>query len=931
MSKITNLRPELNGWRQKLTKEDRCPYVGPRPQTIDDERMLIGRGSDLERITEAVLDRPLIVLTGLSGIGKSSLLQNGLYGRLRMAGFVALISQKWPMDMDASGEAPTTESDVERYLARGILESHTKGRKPIPLPTPEQLDLDLLAEQGGLAGVLGDAFGGAAVLILDQFEELLRHQAETARRIVDWVIETGYHDKIRILISLRTDSAHLLDGMLRGVRPFSMDRVDLKELKAASDIEQVVRTMESDSTSRITGGAVARIMELWRVHQPKLLELQATLYSLYFRSRTQDDTRPGITTINADAVKRFEAGAKPGETPFEFGLRDAIGHKIDHAAAACRKHKLDDYLISGTEEVARRVAPLLSSGGFKVLVPEVELAQRGLDRELRVLQSAFSGEFQDPTVREGRRGINAAVREIFENMRAAQTSGVDLLNVRFEQVTPVGYLGDEAVRSAAGAPGRRHSVDVSSGPMMGASATQTLFEEIRRVAFAIEWLVETDILRKDPGGILLLIHDGAGEALRAWADAYDDDPTHALRQITGARGEHYVWKESEIGGDEYAVQANVSWRDCRITTGFRNVVFVNCDFSGSRFDGCTFAGVTFVNCLLDDANFEYCAVVGATALTRVRRKESEIKVEGGTWIAPSFRVGCPVEEVSFFAPYVGAEADSAEFFSDTSGKPAKPGPPPPEHLGEVVAHFAIHPDVQRPAIIEPKETAAPPVTGPAVGGVAMVGGRLCFLTIARCTSEKGGSFAFHHVSGAGLDIVEQMGGALHVHDGAIRGVSVTRDREKLGKRAARIAPIHVRIDDSRVVNLYFADGLNGELTFDHSVVFMLINANDNSETGFQVLLRDTRYEFLVNTHRPDGRSVEESSRLPQEARYFEPIPKSASLFDVPNRRHLAVDLETMDYRFHPELWEDYQRERRAEASNGEVPERVVESGEEAST
>ena len=225
--------------------------------------------------------------------------------------------------------------------------------------------------------------------------------------------------------------------------------------------------------------------------------------------------------------------------------------------------------------------------------------------------------------------------------------------------------------------------DVSAGPMMHASATGTLFEEVRRFVFAIEWLEVSELLERRPDGTLSLVHDRSGGALEAWKQsAGASSPRAALHQLTSARGERYYWdtcdEGCEIGGDHHVVVANPRWRNCRLTARFRNVVLLNCDFRGTQFDHCRFEGATFVNCLLDDANFEYCDIVGATGLEEPAKRDSSL--------APSFIVDVEPGLVPDFLAYArdvdgddrdvdgddddGAQAATGQFFSDTSGTPA---------------------------------------------------------------------------------------------------------------------------------------------------------------------------------------------------------------------------------------------------------------------
>ena len=902
--------------------------------------MLIGRERDIERINKAVLNRSLVVLDGDSGVGKSSLLQNGLFARLAYSGLGLLVNRSWT-GIAAFGDA---DMDVDAYLAAGIRETHARSG----IPLPRTVSLEDFRSGDGLCTRLDKAYPKtAAVLILDQFEELLRQATGRAERVVRWIVEAGFRYRMRVVISLRTDSLHHLDPLLRGVKPFSMDRVRLKELDDVAAIRTVISTPRSAENLHREGGsategssqpplidpaAVDHLMELWSGTQPKpkLLDLQATLYALHFLAR---DRRPAMRGTHDEGAPHEPAAAEVGATIqladveqlasdaraqhsnlFALGLREAIRLKIQHAEKASRAIEVDEYLLSGALEVVKKAAPLLSSGDFKVPMHQFELAWRTLDRERRVLEHALLAEERVLTGRstglvEDDRIIRAMVNELFGQLLQAG----DFLAVPGKEIPFVAERLEKL---------KKHPLplrsEVTAGPLMHRTATETLLEEIRRVVFAIEWLGATEITRKDPDGTLLLVHDRAGEALKTWVEAQVDHPEQALRQLTGARGEHFVWDKEEKQGigkldSDYRVIANLSWRDCRIVTSFRHVVFVNCDFSGSRFERCTFEGVTFVNCLLDDVNFEYCVIRGKISAKPVKRRASDVDAEGRkTRLAPSFTVEDSIGEVENFAAYKSLPSDEPlPFFSDTSGVAAVPGLQPKGHAGELLAHFAA-PGSSRPGG-PPRDCHGSVVreVAPTRGGVAMMGGRLCFLTLYRCRSEDRGAFALHHVSGGGLDIVEQYGGTVHIHDSAIRGISITRDEDDSADTDT--AQVKLVVHDSVVVNIYFADRLSGLAVFVVSVVLMLINASDNQK--FRTKIEKCRYQFLVNTDDPKG--PEDSRQFePEKHRYFRRIDETHSRFSTPNDGLLGSDLEVMDYVARPELRERRLRARRAAARTG---------------
>ena len=62
------------------------PWLGLRSFTEEAQAFFFGRSDELDDLYERVVDRPLTILFGQSGLGKTSLLQAALVPRLRTAG-----------------------------------------------------------------------------------------------------------------------------------------------------------------------------------------------------------------------------------------------------------------------------------------------------------------------------------------------------------------------------------------------------------------------------------------------------------------------------------------------------------------------------------------------------------------------------------------------------------------------------------------------------------------------------------------------------------------------------------------------------------------------------------------------------------------------------------------------------------------------------
>ena len=85
-------------WSEKLDELDYCPWPGPRQLDARDidRNLFIGRELDTEDFVSRVLSNRLVVLSGDSGVGKSSLLNVRLVAELTAAGCVPIVCRRWP-------------------------------------------------------------------------------------------------------------------------------------------------------------------------------------------------------------------------------------------------------------------------------------------------------------------------------------------------------------------------------------------------------------------------------------------------------------------------------------------------------------------------------------------------------------------------------------------------------------------------------------------------------------------------------------------------------------------------------------------------------------------------------------------------------------------------------------------------------------------
>jgi len=888
---MTTEPTQLQSWRSKLNEaEDACFWPGPRPMSSTRwADQLIGRDNDSRKFSDLVRNTSLVVLNGESGVGKSSMLNLGITRRLEKDGFLVLTCRKWATSR-AQSELPRGSDAVEDFVA-GML--------------GDQLPAGITRGAGFVAD-LDDEYGDEAVLVLDQFEGLIRHQPRFYNEVRDWIEDVVKHYDVRVVISLRTEFMHRIGDLKVG--PYK--RADYR-LDRISDPDVVTRIVEAgvraddSSVEVIEASAVTRIVERWKAAEGGLawtnvglLHLQALLYFLWHEYCSSG----AITASDIAAAEEALSAVDDAGALFENALARTVGLRLDR----CRQVYLEE--LGGDPTLAEGVASLLTrfpvhleSGGYKVSRESRQLAELTLGRELETLRGLSLD-----------RGQPAG--EMFTALAAAvaATPSTEWLDAARTDLAP----DDELRAQLTDRVGDEDDHEVTSGPMLGMPPLAVLTEELRRYFFALAWLEQSDIVAPadaDGGETMLeLVHDGFSRGLKEWAVRNADGPDRILHRLTASIGEVFDWRSlrlsepspvaggSEQGADTFAVHANLRWRSCRVVgMDARRRVFVNCDFRETTFVDCGFEGVTFINCLLDGVSFIGCTIQGETdpALTRDdederllseddRRRERERKE-----LLPSFLVAAP-KVAATLNHYRDRPVDgAAELVSWTSGGPARPISP---RLAEQ-AHSAK--DRGRPPADAPPELASFRFLdwSPQRTGLAMYGGRLSSLMFGECTLR--GKVSLRHVAGTSLEFGAQRSGAIELYDVALRGFSISPpvervqedEREAEDDERPEDPRIEVSVVDSALQNVWFSTPLRGRARIADSVVWQLFSASSSDEEqGFVVELDDSPHLGLFNAPGVDEHFAVREADLVPGGTYHDTVQSLAQRVDFQSLANLRT-------------------------------------------
>ncbi|HSM71566.1 MAG TPA: serine/threonine-protein kinase [Anaerolineales bacterium] len=211
------------------TPVDFCPYVGLQPYSEADQDYFFGRERDSRIISSNLFAARLTILYGASGVGKSSVLQAGVFPRLQMSPHTAVVI------FDGWADQNLLNTLKARCL-EGILAA--VDGKDI------QLDLSLPLDEFLFSAA--QLFGGTLLVILDQFEEYFLYHPEKDNSFdVEFARSVNRKDiDVNFLAAMREDTLSRLDRFRARIPNMLGNVLRLRHLDAASAREAMRKPLD---------------------------------------------------------------------------------------------------------------------------------------------------------------------------------------------------------------------------------------------------------------------------------------------------------------------------------------------------------------------------------------------------------------------------------------------------------------------------------------------------------------------------------------------------------------------------------------------------------------------------------------------------------------------------------------------------------------
>jgi hypothetical protein len=318
----------------------RTPYPGLRPFERDEADIFFGRETHIDAMINRLARQRLLVVTGSSGSGKSSLVRAGLLEALEM-GLLAEAGSLWRFAVLRPRDHPMQE------FAAALLEA-AEGESA----SPETIGLRRAALERGPLSLVQELRdrplpeGGNLLILVDQFEELFRYRGlagrEEAEAFVALLLASAEQRDMRIyvVLTMRSDffgECAQFEGLAEAV-------CDSLYLCPRLTRDQIIAAIEGPA--RVFGGTVerslvARLANDMGSDPDQLPLMQHALMRLWDRSMRRERGKP---------LLRLEDYIAAG------GLRGSLSGHADEILSAIAFSKPERV------EVARRLFCLVTEG-----------------------------------------------------------------------------------------------------------------------------------------------------------------------------------------------------------------------------------------------------------------------------------------------------------------------------------------------------------------------------------------------------------------------------------------------------------------------------------------------------------------------------------------------------------------------------------------
>jgi uncharacterized protein YjbI with pentapeptide repeats len=610
-----------------------------------------------------VIDRePLVLVTGYSGTGKTSLLRAAFVPRLRIERSQAILNdgdktarpailvvRDWLMARQ-EGHPRHYDEILKEAIVRSI---EALPKEVLPAYREEQYkatweithrdfkDMSRVDKSGtayhyitGLAEAVG-----SLLLCIDQFEEVLQGSVEQRIGMLDTIAHLVKQRKfnVKILLSFRQEFSFLFQRLDRQVGNLAQATVYLEQMPEAAVRVAVLESAKSGGVS-LSEGALNKLLkwmqEMYR--EQGLVEMVSILPDEATSGKLGESTSIDLLRLQALLQELYQLASKTTKARGRVTITETTVDRLlkQEQRVASRDLKGSELMhLALSLFIERRVLPPTILKSSSTTGNWVRLnAVTGLPRNLNASdRSALINRLQQRRVAARMAPLFSSLGLKVQQYEAHLISSAlreewDTLEIPIETIedflTSFG-LKDSLTRLHELKWSKTNLEIARTEPVLsGETKTNKKWTYSDALKYFLEIslttldrLVEFNILRPKTarqGIVYELVHDGFGPALFEWSEKVRNDPLDTLGAVIAQRGESFGW--NQLGGDV----TQVCWRGCWVGPGagseellFDNVRWDGCDLRGTFFHRCHFRGGSFRRCDLDGVIFRNCRFTAA--------------------------------------------------------------------------------------------------------------------------------------------------------------------------------------------------------------------------------------------------------------------------------------------------------------------------------
>ena len=301
------------------------PWPGLLPFTEEARMFFHGREAETDDLFRLIEREPLTVLFGQSGLGKSSLLNAGVFPCLRRAGYLPvylrlsldatapeLIEQVWHalicecVEHEVSATPPLPDDSFWQYLHRpGTRFLNPRGRPVVPV-----LVFDQFEEIFTLGRQTPEQTARTRVL-LQQLGELIENRLPPAleSELTEHPERMDQFDLLRqnvkIVFTFREDYLADFEGLKTFIRPIMQNRMRLEPMRG----DRAAEAIQQAGTGRLSAAVAARIVRfvggvaIDGAGKLEEISVEPALLSLVCRELNEQRIARGQAEISADLIQ----------------------------------------------------------------------------------------------------------------------------------------------------------------------------------------------------------------------------------------------------------------------------------------------------------------------------------------------------------------------------------------------------------------------------------------------------------------------------------------------------------------------------------------------------------------------------------------------------------------------------------------------------